>query len=133
MERVASDANLIINTTTIGYGHDAEGSPWPDGLPFPPNALVFDLAPGPCDTHFLRQAQASGARTVSRLDMLLYEIAAALERWTGYRPSTEILWHVATNSSSQQMLNEPLLSGNGSSQTAFLDEAAQVNAWSCSE
>jgi shikimate dehydrogenase len=95
LERVARDSNLIVNTTSLGMWPDVDRSPWPDGLPFPYDALVFDLVPWPGETRFLRQARASGARTVNGLSVAVYEAALAFEMWTGHPRPIEVLWRVA--------------------------------------
>jgi len=98
LERVAPDSNLIVNTTSLGMWPDVESSPWPDGLPLPSDALVFDLVPWPGETRFLRQARASGARTASGLSLAVYEAALAFEMWTGHPRPIEVLWRVAGES-----------------------------------
>jgi shikimate dehydrogenase len=95
LARAAADANLIINTTSIGMWPDVGNSPWPDDLPIPPHAMVYDLAYWPSETRFLRQAQASGAQTVGGLPLLVYEAALAFEKWTGQTPPLEVMFQAA--------------------------------------
>ena len=95
LERVASETNLIVNTTTLGTWPDVDRSPWPDGLSFPPGALVFDLASRENETLFLRQARASGAETVGGLLLWVHEAVVALQRWTGRPVPIEVMWRVA--------------------------------------
>jgi shikimate dehydrogenase len=83
LDRIAFDANLIINASVLELWPDANPSPWPDHLPFPEDALVFDLVPWHTDTCFLRQARMSGATTMNGLPLLVNAAAAAFERWTG--------------------------------------------------
>jgi shikimate dehydrogenase len=92
--RVAPNANLIVYATAVGMGPDFNGSPWPDDLPFPPGALVFDLVSWPNATRFLRQARAGGAKTVGGLSVLVYEAALALERWTRQPWPMGVMWQV---------------------------------------
>lgn len=94
LERVAPDINLIVNATTIGMWPHVDRSPWPEDLPFPADALAFDLVSWPGETRFLRQAQASGARTVGGLSLLVYEAALVFEKWTGQPRPIEVMWHV---------------------------------------
>jgi shikimate dehydrogenase len=95
LARAARDANLIVNATSTGAWPDLDRSPWPDDLPFAPDAVIFDLASWPGETRFLRQARASGARAVSGLMLLVYEAAFALEMWTGQPCPIEGMWQVA--------------------------------------
>jgi shikimate dehydrogenase len=94
LERVAPEANLIVNATAIGRWPAADRSPWPDDLPIPQDVLVFDLVSWPSKTRFLCRARAAGAQTVSRLSLLVYEAALALEKWTGRPQPIDVLWRV---------------------------------------
>jgi shikimate dehydrogenase len=94
--RVAPETNLIVNATGIGMWPDVAGTPWPEDLPFPRDAVVYDLVPWPNQTRFLRQARAQGAWTVSGSALLIYEAALAFEKWTGYPPPFDVMWGVAS-------------------------------------
>ena len=95
LERVAADANLIVNTAAEGAWPGAGASPWPDDLPFPSTALAFDLAYTPRETRFLWQARAGGARTVSGSQLLVCEAALAFEQWTEHLPPIELMCQIA--------------------------------------
>lgn len=87
LHRAASAADIIVNSTAVGM---AKG-PAPDESPLPPDVfhgghIVFDLVYTPSLTPLLRNAQQAGARTLDGLPMLVYQGAAAFERWTG-RPA----------------------------------------------
>ena len=73
-------ADVLVNATSVGMEEDAS--------PVPAAALHGDLAVldavyAPLETRLLREAAAAGARTVDGAWMLLYQGAAAFERWTG--------------------------------------------------
>ena len=70
---------------------------WPDHVPFPKDALVFDLVPWHRDTCFLRQARTNGATTANGLSVLLNAAAAAFERWTGQRAEIEAMWQAVVD------------------------------------
>lgn len=95
LERLAPHVNLIVNTTRIGTWPDVDCSPWPDDLPFPSDAIVVDLVALPRETRVLRQARASGARTVSGLSVLACEAALTFESWTGCPIPVEVMLRVA--------------------------------------
>ena len=95
LERVAADANLIVNTVAVGTWPGAGDSPWPDDLPFPSTALAFDLAYTPRETRFLGQARVAGARTVSGSQLLVCEAALAFEQWTEHLPPIELMCQIA--------------------------------------
>jgi shikimate dehydrogenase len=113
LERVASDATLIVNATGEGTWPDADHSPWPDEIPFPPNALVFDLVTWPNESRFLRQARASGARTVGGQSLLVSEVATTFERWTGQPAPIEAMWQVARDAMMGRLPQELLWPQNG--------------------
>ncbi len=102
LDLVAPKANLIVNATAAGTWPQVDRSPWPEDLPFPPDALAFDLVSWPSETRFLRQARASGARGVSGLSLLVREAALAFEMWTGRTPPMEVMWSVAEEVLMQQ-------------------------------
>ena len=82
----AASAQIIVNTTSVGMWPDVEAMPWDQALPLRPDQVVYDLVYRPRLTAFLRHAQASGARVIDGLGMLVQQGAAALTRWTG-RPA----------------------------------------------
>ncbi len=84
LRQAASAADIIVNSTAVGM---AKG-PAPELSPLPPEVfhdghVVFDLVYTPRLTPLLRHAQAGGARALDGLPMLVYQGAAAFERWTG--------------------------------------------------
>jgi shikimate dehydrogenase len=82
---------LIVNTTPVGLSPNSEASPWPDDLPLPKNALIFDLLNNPARTKFMRQAEQAGLRAINGWDMLVYQGAAAFAKWTGIEPPVDVM------------------------------------------
>jgi shikimate dehydrogenase len=76
-------ATLIVNCTSVGMWPDVDASPWPDAVPFPNQAVLYDLVYKPRTTKLMQQADAFGARAIGGLGMLAEQGAAAFERWTG--------------------------------------------------
>jgi shikimate dehydrogenase len=75
-----TDAALLVNATSVGMESDE--------TPVSKAALHADLAVldavyRPVETRLLREAASVGARTVDGAWMLLFQGAAAFERWTG--------------------------------------------------
>ena len=66
-------------------------SPWPDDLPFPDGAFVYDLVYNPRQTKLMQQAQAAGCRTANGLGMLVHQGALAFKLWTGVMPDVEVM------------------------------------------
>jgi len=88
-EAVAA-ADLIVNATPIGMQRTASAAPHgaPGDLPFPAGLLraghvVVDLVYDPLDTPLAAAARAAGATAYNGLSMLVFQAAAAFERWTG--------------------------------------------------
>ncbi|CAG0937779.1 shikimate dehydrogenase [Thermoflexales bacterium] len=82
---------LIVNTTPVGLAPNVAASPWPDDVPLPVGALIFDLLNNPPCTRLMRQAGQAGLRAVNGWSMLVYQGAAAFEKWTGVTPPVEVL------------------------------------------
>jgi shikimate dehydrogenase len=82
---------LIVNTTPVGLSPNSEASPWPDDLPLPKNALIFDLLNNPARTKLMQQAEQAGLRAVNGWDMLVYQGAAAFAKWTGMEPPVDVM------------------------------------------
>lgn len=83
--------SLIVNTTPVGLAPNVDASPWPDDVPFPAKVLVFDLLNNPPRTRLMRQAEHLGLRAVNGWDMLVYQGAAAFEKWTGRVPPVDVM------------------------------------------
>jgi len=96
LRRAAPQARLIVNTTSLGMWPEVETSPWIEGVPFPADALLFDLVYNPRETLFMRQARTGGARAVDGLRMLVHQGAEAFELWTGVQPPVEVMYAACT-------------------------------------
>ena len=86
-----SNLDLIVNTTPLGMTPDIQASPWPENLPFPKDAALYDLVYNPPETKLFKDARAQGLRAKTGLGMLIEQAALAFELWTGHIPSQEIL------------------------------------------
>jgi shikimate dehydrogenase len=89
--------SLILNTTPLGMFPDIDASPWPDKLPFPPNAAVYDLVYNPRETKLVKNAHSAGLPATSGLGMLIEQAALAFEIWTDHATSRDILWNAVEN------------------------------------
>ncbi len=90
------DFEMIINCTPLGM----QG--FPDELPIDPQIFrarqwVVDLIYNPERTPFLAEAEARGAKTLSGMEMLIYQAMDAFETWTGLRPPYEVMAAGARN------------------------------------
>lgn len=76
-----SRADIVVNATSVGMGHD-------ESLPCDPDLLhdaqvVADLVYHPLETRWLAAAAARGARTVDGLGMLVHQAALQQRIWLG--------------------------------------------------
>jgi shikimate dehydrogenase len=87
----ATTAPLIVNTTPLGMSPNIESSPWPNALPFPKDAFVYDLVYNPRQTKLMQQAQAAGCGVSNGLGMLVHQGALAFQLWTGVMPDVDVM------------------------------------------
>ena len=90
--------SLLVNTTPVGMIPNVHQSPWPQRLPFPPHAAIYDLVYNPKETEFVRDARSQGRPATTGLGMLIEQAALAFEIWTNYSPSRETIFVSATQS-----------------------------------
>lgn len=83
-----AEADLLVNATSVGMEEDR--SPVPAGA-LHGELAVLDAVYRPAETRLLRDAAALGAPTVEGSWMLLFQGAAAFERWTGRDPPIEAM------------------------------------------
>lgn len=86
-EEMAS-CSLLVNTTPLGMNGE---NPIRNADCLHKNLTVYDLIYIPQSTPLLKEAQKAGARTVSGLNMLVYQGAISFELWTGKKPPISIM------------------------------------------
>ncbi|MBN1641525.1 MAG: shikimate dehydrogenase [Anaerolineae bacterium] len=89
--RAAQEADLLVNTTTLGMWPHVEASIWPDDRSLPAHLAVCDLVYRPLETRLLRQARAAGAPAIDGLGMLIAQGALSFEMWTGQWPPADVM------------------------------------------
>ena len=87
-----SPVSLIVNTTPIGMTPNVDQTPWPQDVPFPAHATIYDLVYNPRQTRLVRDACSQGLPATTGLGMLVEQAALAFETWTGHKPSRAILF-----------------------------------------
>jgi shikimate dehydrogenase len=87
--------SLIVNCTSVGMWPKVEESPWPEDVPFPAGAAVYDMVYRPERTRLLAQAEAAGCRAIGGLGMLVRQGAAAFTIWTRRPAPVEIMFEAA--------------------------------------
>ena len=85
-DAVAS-ADIIVNTTSVGMGSDADAGlvPLPVEL-IASHHVVADIVYHPLTTALLSSAAIRGAQTVDGLGMLVHQAVLQCEAWTGFTP-----------------------------------------------
>ncbi len=71
MARACENADLLINTTSLGMTPNVDATPIKQSL-LRPECAVYDIVYNPLETRLLREARAIGARGVDGLGMLIY-------------------------------------------------------------
>jgi shikimate dehydrogenase len=103
LPEVLGSVQLIVNTTPVGMWPDVSASPWPEGLPFPAEAVLYDMIYRPLKTRLMQDAEAAGLRTINGLGMLVFQGAASFEAWTGRKAPADVMKMICL-----QALNEAL-------------------------
>lgn len=75
--------DLIVNATPVGMHPNVDTSPWPEGLPFPSKAGVYDMVYNPRETTLTQMAEEAGLKARTGMGMLEAQARLAFERWTG--------------------------------------------------
>jgi shikimate dehydrogenase len=80
--------DVLVNTTSVGMRSTELVA---DPSPLPAHALVVDIVYRPQRTALLLAAEACGLSCLGGLGMLIYQAAAAFERWTGQEAPIEVM------------------------------------------
>lgn len=83
-------ADIVVNTTSVGM------TPHAEALPIPAQALaahmvVMDIVYNPLETALIGAARAKGCEVVDGLAMFVYQGVRQLELWTGQKAPMEIM------------------------------------------
>ncbi|TRO52001.1 shikimate dehydrogenase [Candidatus Bathyarchaeota archaeon] len=89
-------ANILVNATSVGMCPDNNNSPIPSDL-LTSDLCVMDIIYNPLNTKLLNDAKSAGAKTVSGVDMLVYQGAVAFEIWTKCNAPVEVMKKAALN------------------------------------
>ncbi|HRJ40418.1 MAG: shikimate dehydrogenase [Caldilineaceae bacterium] len=87
----ASEADLIVNCTSLGMSPNLEGLPWDEDVEFHAGQTVYDLVYNPAVTRLLQLASVDGATVIGGLGMLIHQGAIAFERWTGEAAPVDVM------------------------------------------
>lgn len=84
-----STFHLIVNTTPVGMKSHPQGSPWIEGLPFPLDAVLYDLIYNPAETQLMQDAAQAGLPVCNGLGMLISQALLSFKIWTGHKVPVE--------------------------------------------
>ncbi|MBW1711155.1 MAG: shikimate dehydrogenase [Deltaproteobacteria bacterium] len=90
LAQVLGEADILVNTTSVGMNPNINETPVPSSL-LKPGLVVVDIVYKPIRTRLLREAEAVGAKTVDGVDMFVWQGALAFEIWTGARAPVELM------------------------------------------
>lgn len=83
---------ILINTTPLGMlGENENESPASAEYLAKHKPLVFDLVYNPRETKLLREAREAGCKTLSGIEMLLYQGVKQFEIWSGKPAPAEVM------------------------------------------
>ncbi|SMB89213.1 shikimate dehydrogenase [Desulfonispora thiosulfatigenes DSM 11270] len=81
LDNIFKQANLIVNTTSLGMHPDVDKMPPLNPTLFSSNHLVVDLIYNPEETKLLKLAKQQNAKTLNGLGMLIYQGEYAFKMW----------------------------------------------------
>ncbi len=83
-------ADILVNATSVGMSPSIDETPVPIKL-LKPGLVIFDIVYNPIKTRLQREAEQIGAKTISGIDMLVWQGALAFEKWTGVEAPIELM------------------------------------------
>ena len=87
--RSLAEYSMLVNTTPIGMlGRAGDMSPVGNEAlqTLKPDTVVYDVIYNPRKTLLIKAVEKLGLRTITGLDMLIFQAVAAQEHWTGHTP-----------------------------------------------
>ncbi len=89
------NAEILVNTTSVGMSPDNNGTLVPKRL-LRPDLAVLEVIFNPIKTRLLREAEEVGAPTVDGLNMLVWQGIMVFEMWTGHKAPLDLMRSEAT-------------------------------------
>ncbi len=83
-------SQVLIHCTPIGMHPKVDETCIPASL-LAPHLTVMDIVYNPLETRLLRDAKASGCRTIRGLEMFLHQAVAQFELWTGQAAPVDVM------------------------------------------
>jgi shikimate dehydrogenase len=90
LKEIVEKIKVIVNCTPVGMFPNVNNIPIDISL-IRKEMVVFDLVYAPLETMLIKEAKRLGAKTISGIDMLVYQGAASFELWLGRKAPVEIM------------------------------------------
>lgn len=90
LENVLPEARVLIHCTPVGMAPKIGRSCIPPKF-LHRELIVMDVVYNPRETQLLIEARTAGCRTISGLEMFLYQAVAQFERWTGRSAPIQVM------------------------------------------
>jgi shikimate dehydrogenase len=90
LEKVLKEADILVNTTSIGMTPNIDAASVSARL-IRPEMIVYDIVYNPVHTRLLQEAEKAGARIIPGMEMLLWQGVQSFEIWTGLKAPVEIM------------------------------------------
>ena len=90
LENVLPEARVLIHCTPVGMAPKIGRSCIPPKF-LHRELIVMDVVYNPRETQLLIEARTAGCRTISGLEMFLYQAVAQFERWTGQSAPVQVM------------------------------------------
>jgi len=84
------DADIVINTTSVGLHPNEDKSPLSKNL-MSKKQIIFDVVYSNKDTKFIKDAKTKGAKTISGIEMLLHQGFEQFKLFTGLNAPEEVM------------------------------------------
>ena len=92
--RSLKESAIIVNATPIGMkGYMADQMPLEhsDIEQLNSDTIIYDIVYNPIKTILIKECEKRGLKTISGLDMLIYQAQKAIEIWTGKTPDFNVM------------------------------------------
>lgn len=91
MKKAINDSDILINCTSIGMLPNIDETPLDKRL-LNKNLIVCDAIYNPRKTKLIKEAEEIGCKTVTGLDMLVYQGIEAFELWTETKAPVDLMF-----------------------------------------
>ena len=89
-----SNVKMLVNATPVGMkNHSADMMPVEKSVlsTLDESALVYDIIYNPIKTNLIMCAKELGYKTITGVDMFIYQAQKSFEIWTGIKPKFEVM------------------------------------------